>query len=559
MASTLAAAPMSGRPDVTGFLDAQRVLSQFRGGEPLAFLFGMSGTADPFRVFLDAACAARERTADARFLPFGTLAQFIAGGGDARHPEILLLLPWDFAPELDWRSGVPRDRVALAPVLSHAERVADSVARRGARVFYLPAPTPPVAGHPADDAALRQQIDALAVRIGATFLPAGAFTLSGYFSSGCPVSGGWLGRVASCAVDALLPLPTAPAKLLVTDLDNTLWRGVLAESGPDGIAYDAEGGGYRHYVYQSLLLRLRREGALLTAVTRNDYAVVAPVLDGGSMVLSSGDFVAVYASYNAKSSQIRDLAKRLNLGLDAVVFIDDNPLEVEEVRTALPDVRVLTFPDRDDGLPEFLDSVATIFGQRAVTEEDRSRTELYRRRADTASPSIEAGADLTAFLASLDMRLTIHDRSSGDRSRAVQLINKTNQFNANGRRWTDAEVDAALGRGARLITATLSDRSGSHGEIAACLVDAAGVIEALVMSCRVFQRRVEYAFLSTLLTTGPAPTAIRFASTPRNEPFRQFVDDDALQAGADGTHAIDQALWLERHRPDVELFAIDQG
>jgi len=546
----------SSADDGLSFLDAKRTLSQFTGGPPLEFLFAMAGTADPFSVYLDAACAKRGRTAAAHFLPFGTLGQFLTRGDSQQWPEVFLLLPWDLAPELDWRSGVPPDRADHADILAGAERLAAALTRRGARILYVPAPTPPVSGHPADDAALQLQLEAIAASCGATMLPASAFSLGGYFASGCAVGGAWLGRVATRVVDAILTGLSAPAKLLVTDLDNTLWGGVLAEVGAEGIAYDQAGAGYRHYLYQSLLLRLRREGTLLAAVTRNDHAIVDPVLSQDAMTLGADDFVAVYASYNAKSSQIRDLAKRLNLSLDSIVFVDDNAVELQEVRSALPDVRVVAFPARDDALPAFLNHLAGEFGQRNVTAEDRDRTEMYRRRAESVAPSTAKGADLTEFLASLEMELSLHDRTRGNRARAVQLINKTNQFNANGRRWTDEEVETLLASGGRLITASLSDRTGSHGEIAACLIDSAGVIEALVLSCRVFQRRVEHAFMASLAEDGAPPVAIRFAPTARNEPFRQFAADAALTTADEGMLVFDAPQWAERHRSDLTLFNV---
>jgi FkbH-like protein len=553
-----AAAPLSAPATIDGlsFLEAKRTLSAFAGGPTLPFLFAASGTMEPMRVYLEAACARRQRTADARVLPFGTLGQFLSTSSRPERPEVFLLFPWDLAPELDWRSGVPRTRVVRGDVLARADATVAALARRDASLFYVPCVTPPVSGHGADDTSLRQQLDSRVVAAGASLLPPDVFSLAGYFASGCPVAGAWLGRVAVQAVSALLdPLPAA-AKLLVTDLDNTLWRGVLAEDGVDGVAFDQSGAGFRHYIYQSLLLRLRREGTLLAAVTRNDHSTVAPLLDSQEMPLSTGDFVAVCASYHAKSAQIRDLAARLNLGLDSVVFVDDNPIELEEVSIALPEVRVLAFPKTDDGLPPFLERVAGAFGRRELTAEDRDRTEMYRRRADGMLPSTASPADLRAFLTALDMELEFHDRSNGNRDRAVQLINKTNQFNANGRRWTDDEVDAALAGGGQLITASLRDRTGTHGEIAACLLDKSGVIEAFVLSCRVFQRRVEHAFLTTVASRSTRPIGVRYTSTDRNEPFRQFIADEAFGVDRSGVVAFDAAAWEERHRDDLGLFRV---
>jgi FkbH-like protein len=274
------------------------------------------------------------------------------------------------------------------------------------------------------------------------------------------------------------------------------------------------------------------------------------------MPIGRDDLVAVEAGYGAKSAMIRDLVTRLNLGFEAVVFVDDNPIELAEVNAALPAVTTLAFPAAEDDMPAFLDRLAQLFRRDQVTAEDLARTDLYRRMAETAPPA-EGGSsgDVAGFLRSLDMRLVIRDARQGDRSRAVQLINKTNQFNLNGRRFEDAEVASMLAAGGRLFTAKLDDRSGTHGEILACLIDAKGAVEAFVLSCRVFQRRVEHAFLAWLLRQPGAPRTLRFAPTDRNEPMRQFLADPAFEGGAE--IAIDAGAFLAGHGEDLALFALE--
>ena len=158
------------------------------------------------------------------------------------------------------------------------------------------------------------------------------------------------------------------------------------------------------------------------------------------------------------------------------------------------------------------------------------------------------------------MTLTLQERSQGDRTRAVQLINKTNQFNLNGRRITEAEVAEVVAAGGRLYTASLSDRSGSHGEILACLVSVDGSITAFAMSCRVFQRRVEHAFLAWLASQPHPPSAMEWAGTPRNEPFAQFLRElTGTEVPAAGTVVISFDELSERFSPDIDLFKIVAG
>ncbi len=541
------------------FLEAKRILDAFAGGPALSLLVGLSGTGEPLVPYLRAAAAQRGHDAAVRLLPFNTLQQALLAppaGGDER--EVFLLFPWDLVPELDWRSGVPGTRLDPGAALAGAEQVLERIRRRpGAAIAYLPAPVPAAFADARAQAAVADLLRARAVEAGARLLADAEFSLASYFASGLPVAGRALGPVAVALVELALAPRREPAKLLVTDLDNTLWRGVIAEDGLGGIAWGAEGAGYRHFVYQTFLRRLKGEGVLLAAVSRNSPEVALEPLRTGRMPLAEQDFVTVVASYHAKSAQVRELVRQLNLGMDAVVFVDDNPVELEEVSRELPAVACLAFPAHDDALPALLGDLHARFGRREVTEEDRTRTEMYRRRIEGMVPQEASGADLEEFLRGLGMRLTIHDRSTGDRARAVQLINKTNQFNANGRRVTDDEVGAVLAAGGRLLTATLEDRTGSHGEILAMLVAPEGVITAFVLSCRVFQRRVEQAFCAWLAAQPGAPAAVDYAPTERNEPFQHFLRDPAFGPAAPGRVAWDAAAYAAAHAGDLALVALD--
>jgi len=544
------------------FLEARRAVQAFEGGEPLRFLFGLSGTAEPFALYLRAAAAQRGRAAEVTFLPFHTLGQALRTEPDPSIREVFLLLPWDFVPEADWRSGVPQ----LAddePLRARATETARLIARRSggagwAGLLYLPAVLPPVFPDLARGAALARWLESLALGLGAREVPADAFSLGSYFSSGCPVGGAWMGQVAEAAVAAAVAPPREHKKVLVTDLDNVVWNGVIADDGPEGISFEPSGGGYRHFVYQTLLSRLRREGALLAAVSRNDQDVAVAPFRSGRMVLREEDFVSIVASYHAKSAQIRQLARQLNLGLDSFVFVDDSAVEIAEVSLRLRGVRCMTFPPHDDDLTVFLNELASLFAHADVTAEDRGRTEMYQRRLEETVASELDGADLTRFLQDLKMALTIHDRSRGDRTRAVQLLNKTNQFNLNGRRLTDEEVRSLLDAGGRLFCATLTDRTGNHGEILACLVSAEHTITSFVMSCRVFERRVEYAFLSWLAAQPRPPLGLDWAGTPRNTPFQRFLRDVTGPLDGAGIVPLDAAAVAARYARDLDLFTVSQ-
>lgn len=540
------------------FLEARNVLANFSGGASFRCLLAMSGTPDQLALYIRALAAQRGINVLPRLLPFGTLQQLTMSQPEAGETEVFLLFPWDFVAEWDWRTGVPDSVPEEDQLVARAGAIASRLKTRpNARFVYVAASVPPLFANPARNDALRVRVEGLVVDLGAKFIGSHVFSLGSYLATGSPVGGKHLPVIAKVLDERIFGRDEGPGKVLVTDLDNVLWAGGVAEDGPEGIAFAPEGVGFRHYLYQTMLKRLTKEGVLIAAVSRNDAEVVKPALAPGRMVLSEADFVTVVASYEAKSAQIRGLADGLSLGLDAFVFVDDNPVELAEVERALPQVACLPFPESDDGLPEFFDRLEHLFAKKTITVEDRERLEMYRRRLEGTPPSAASGADLTDFLTGLKMRLVIRDRSRGERTRAVQLINKTNQFNLDGERFTDEQVDAILKSGGRLFTGTLFDRTGGHGESVVLLVDGDGRVRAFVMSCRIFQRRVEYAFVAWLCRTLDRPLVLPFRETARNEPFRRFIEDGAIGRLADGTCRIDPEVFIAAHQDDLALFAIE--
>lgn len=537
------------------FLEAKKLLAALRDAEKFPFLMAMSGTPDQLELYLRAHAARAGLDAQVGVLPFGTLSQHLYA--EVTSAEVFLLLPWDLAPECDWRVGGGAPVTDVDAILARAEQVVALLTKRKqARLAYLPAPIPPLCPAQSDNVLLAAELTVLAVRAGAMLIPPDHFSLTSYLSSGAPVAGGALSAVAEILVGLLLAPPPGACKIVATDADNTLWAGLVGEDGVDAVSAEPHGRSFRHFVYQNALLRLKAAGILLAVVSRNDEDMVRAPLDSGRMPLKIEDFVAIRAGYGAKSDHLRALAENLNLGVDSIVFVDDNQVELAEVAAAMPSVTCHAFPSRDEDLPGFLDRLALLFDRHSLTIEDSQRTEMYRRRVATNPPG--DGTGLTSFLMSLSMVLTMRDRTDDDWSRAHQLINKTNQFNLNGQRMEESQVATILAEGGRIFTATLDDRTGSHGEILACLVGLDGTVHSLVMSCRVFQRRVEYAFLALLLRRwAGASLSFAFAATERNEPIRNFLTDSAFVP--DGEYwVLDGEAFVAEHTTDLSLFTIQQ-
>jgi FkbH-like protein len=536
------------------FLEAHRLARSVEHLPATPLQLAMSGTGAPLEVFLRAAAAGMDRHLSPQFLPFNTLSQALRSPR-SHEREVVLLCPWDMLAALDWRSGVSAVAVDDPAVQREIEDVVGLLRARSSPVVYLPAPIPPCGDVPDDTRRLLAMLEAAVRALDPVWLDATLFSLPGYLTSGCPIDSRGLDAVAEAIVHRVFAPMREPAKVLVTDLDNTLWAGIVGDDGATGLYYGPEGRGFRLFILQTFLRRLQERGVLLAAVSKNDAETALAPLRSGHMVLNDSHFVAVMASWNAKSAQIAELARQLNLSLDAFVFLDDNPVELAEVGLALPGVRCVSF-ESDAKLPAVLDTLHEAFGRRGTTNEDRERTALYRRRLEGIAPVETSGADLSTFLHGLEMALTIRDRTRGDRTRAVQLINKTNQFNLNGRRWSDEEVAAVLDAGGRLWGMTLEDRTGTHGEILACLLDAEGTIQALVLSCRVFQRRVEQAFMAWLAATA-SPTALAYEGTPRNGPLQQFLTDTLGALPLPGRVPLSSTALVERYGETLAYFRLE--
>ena len=248
------------------FLEAHKIVTGFAGGPTLRFLFAISGTPDKVDLFFKAAGAKRGRTVDFWTLPFNTLGQaLLSDAGSDR--EVFVLFPWDLVPEADWRSGFPTATLDFGALQARAQQTIDRLTRRAnARLLYVPAPMPPLFADPATTSRLDGWLTAATQGAGARLLPSRVFSLASYLSTGSPFASGELGLIAETVIDNAIGEPPQPKKVLITDLDNVMWRGVIGEDGLDGIHFSSEGVGFRHFVYQTLLAKLKREGALLAAV-----------------------------------------------------------------------------------------------------------------------------------------------------------------------------------------------------------------------------------------------------------------------------------------------------
>jgi FkbH-like protein len=294
-------------------------------------------------------------------------------------------------------------------------------------------------------------------------------------------------------------LRTTAKKVLVTDLDDTLWGGVVGDEGLKGIELgDTSPRGEAFKAFQKYLLSLTERGVLLAVCSKNDHdTALEPFWKHPEMVLKEKDIVSFKANWKPKSDNIRTIAAELGLGLDSFVFVDDNPAEIEIVRQFVPEVStVLLGPDPSDYVRQLQDS--RLFEPRNITQEDSQRTEQYRQETQRKA-HLALATDMDSYLASMEMVATVNDFNSVDLPRICQLINKSNQFNLTTRRRTEAELLVLMQDPEYLgFTIRLRDRFGDHGLIAVVIcqcekLDGTPVLEidTWLMSCRVLNRQVE--------------------------------------------------------------------
>ncbi|HOD83370.1 MAG: hypothetical protein BWX88_02919 [Planctomycetes bacterium ADurb.Bin126] len=291
-------------------------------------------------------------------------------------------------------------------------------------------------------------------------------------------------------------------KCLVLDLDNTLWGGVVGDDGLGGIRLGhATPEGEAYLAFQQYLKELRLRGVVLAVCSKNEDAIAREAFEKHpEMVLRLDDISCFVANWNDKAANLRQIAAELNIGLNSLVFVDDNPAERELVRTLAPEVAVPELPEDPSGYIQALEK-HRYFQLVSLNAEDIQRTNSYKANAARKQAQAQA-SNIEEFLQALDMTGLVQDVNEHSLERTVQLLQRSNQFNLTTRRHTAAQVMAMMSDPAwETTTITLKDRYGDNGLISVLLARREGralVIDTWVMSCRVLKRGVEHLALNHL-------------------------------------------------------------
>ena len=292
-------------------------------------------------------------------------------------------------------------------------------------------------------------------------------------------------------------------KCLVCDLDGTLWGGVIGDDGVDGIEVgNTSAAGESYAAFGRYLKGLRQLGVALAVNSKNDVDSALEVFARHPEIpLKLEDFAAFVCNWEPKSENLRRISKQLNLGLDSIVYIDDNPAECEEVRQALPAITVIEMSSDPAYFPRRLEELH-LFTPLDFTAEDFTRAESYEamRQLNDASASV---TNLETYLASLEMEATIHPAEHGELPRLEQLFRKTNQFNLTSRTYDQGELMRKMSSPSEFcLSCCLKDRLANHGLVSGIVGRVSGealIIDNWVMSCRVFTRSLEECIFAELL------------------------------------------------------------
>ncbi len=352
-----------------------------------------------------------------------------------------------------------------------------------------------------------------------------------YYIAKMPISVDVLPEVAKKVLDQVQALRGIAKKCVVLDLDNTLWGGVIGDDGLSGIQIGELGLGHAFSDFQAWLKELKNRGFLLAVCSKNNEpAAKEPFEKHPEMVLRLEDFSMFVANWEDKAGNIRNIQKALNIGMDSLVFLDDNPFERNLVRSMIPEITVPELPEDPALYLQYLRSLG-LFETASYSAEDAGRTQQYRQQAERAvfESSFRSYDD---YLEGLDMKAVAAPFDAFHYPRIAQLTQRSNQFNLRTVRYTEAEIEAISRDDSRItLYFTLKDKFGDHGLISVVILDKqdeALFVSEWLMSCRVLKRGMEEFIVNKILQTaadhGFKTVIGEYIPTPKNAMVKDLYE-----------------------------------
>lgn len=348
---------------------------------------------------------------------------------------------------------------------------------------------------------------------------------------------------------AVLIQPPSPRKGLITDLDDTFWLGIVGEVGASDVHWDLNHHAQIHGLYQQTLAALAEQGILLAVASKNSLDTVKQAFERTDLRVSPDKFFPLEVHWNAKSGSVRRILEKWNIGADAVTFIDDSPMEVADVQAAFPQMQCIVFPKDDPKAAlELLYSLRNSFAKERVLAEDAMRLASIRvnaERAELAAASADAPEEL---LRDASSRLTFQWQDA--EPRVLELVNKTNQFNLNGRRHPEPDWKARYQQQESFVASVAyEDRFGALGKIAVFAGQQRNGeihLDTWVLSCRAFSRRIEHQCLATMFERfGARQISLDFAPTAKNGPTQELLATLSIPVDSPGQVKLGREEFLK--------------
>ena len=353
-----------------------------------------------------------------------------------------------------------------------------------------------------------------------------------YYIAKMPISVDLLPAVAERVMDVVLTLRGAVKKCVVLDLDNTLWGGVIGDDGLSGIQIGELGTGHAFSDFQAWLKELKNRGILLAVCSKNnDNTAREPFEKHPEMVLRLEDFSIFVANWGDKASNIRTIQKALNIGMDSLVFLDDNPFERNLVRSMIPEITVPELPEDPALYLQFVRGL-NLFETASHSAEDSGRTQQYREQAERAmfESSFQSYDD---YLAGLDMVAVAAPFDAFHYPRIAQLTQRSNQFNLRTVRYTEAEIEEIAASDNHIcLYFMLKDKFGDHGLISVVILDKQDAdtlfVSEWLMSCRVLKRGMEEFIVNKIIAAaaehGFHKVVGEYLPTPKNAMVKDLYE-----------------------------------
>jgi FkbH-like protein len=376
-----------------------------------------------------------------------------------------------------------------------------------------------------------------------------------------PFSEAFLAMLARRIVSHIVATKGLARKCLVLDCDNTLWGGIIGEDGLDGIHIGHDSPGREYLDFQKAIIELYEQGVILAINSKNNYDDVMQALNKHPhMLLREKHFASIMVNWDPKPQNMQKIAEQINIGLDSIVFIDDNPAERELMRQSLPQVETLEMPADPSLFARTLRETG-FFTRTYLTEEDKNRGQIYaaQRKRDQFQQSC---ATLEDFLKSLEMVVSIHTAGKEDIKRTAQLTQRTNQFNLTTRRYTEADIAAmAQNPNWRIYVLGLKDKFGDNGTVGLALVEIQPKqwrIDTFLMSCRVIGRQVEDSLVDRICRdaakAGCTSISAEYIPTAKNNLVAGFWGKMGFEKENADTRQVRYSRQLKNYQPSQFLY-----